>query len=343
MGGLVTDCMDSGRHGACAFARWALAQCGLRGPVATAKDACASGPNFRPQFLQGRRRAKLPVIGSAHMARRRREQAIGLWRLARPTTPLSAQLPSATALIAPRPSPPRPQPPLPTPRLQLEQAIQLLRQSGQAPPEGDPASEAWLQSLVDALVDLSSKDALTGLANRRSFELALSREIDRVARSGEPALLLALDIDLFKSVNDQHGHQAGDQVLKEVAKALLESVRPMDLVARIGGEEFAIVMPHCPAHFGQAVAERVRQRVHASVVPISPTKSISVSVSIGGAFAPQWVRSTPTVWIERADLQLYRAKQEGRNRVCLEPAAVCEVSAEEKELLFEPLHHQDFE
>ncbi|MGL6108465.1 MAG: GGDEF domain-containing protein, partial [Rubrivivax sp.] len=91
-------------------------------------------------------------------------------------------------------------PPAATPELQLEQALQLLRQSGRELPPGPPGSAAWLQSLIDSLVDLSSRDALTGLANRRSFELALAREIDRVARVGEPALLLSLDIDHFKRV-----------------------------------------------------------------------------------------------------------------------------------------------
>jgi diguanylate cyclase (GGDEF)-like protein len=218
--------------------------------------------------------------------------------------------------------------------LQLDRALQLLRQAGHELPADASGSDAWLQGLIDSLVDLSSRDALTGLANRRSFELALAREIDRVARVGEPALLLVLDIDHFKQVNDTHGHASGDLVLRAVAKALLECVRPMDMVARVGGEEFAIVMPNCPAAFGQAVAERVRRRVEAMPVQIGPSQQIGVSVSIGGAFAPQWVRSSPALWIERADVQLYRAKGEGRNRVCLEPSAVSVVSAEEKSLLF---------
>jgi len=227
--------------------------------------------------------------------------------------------------------------------LQLDTALQLLRQSGHGLPEGPPGSDAWLQSLIDSLVDISSRDALTGLANRRSFELALAREIDRVARAGEPALLLALDIDHFKSVNDTHGHASGDLVLKAVANALLDCVRPMDMVARVGGEEFAIVMPNCPATFGEAVAERVRRRVEAMPVGIGLSQQIHVSVSIGGAFAPQWVRSSPTLWIERADIQLYRAKAQGRNRVCLEPSAVSVVSAEEKALLFGISQFQDIE
>lgn len=229
------------------------------------------------------------------------------------------------------------------PALKLDEALQLLRQSGHEMPAGAPGSAPWLQALIDSLVDMSSRDALTGLANRRSFELALAREIDRVARAGEPALLLALDIDHFKRVNDTHGHASGDVVLKAVAAALLDCVRPMDLVARVGGEEFAIVMPNCPPSFGETVAERVRRRVEDMPVTIGLGQQIHVSVSIGGAFAPQWVRSSPAFWIERADVQLYRAKDEGRNRVCLEPAAVSVVSAEEKALLFGISQFQDIE
>ncbi|MDP1648330.1 MAG: GGDEF domain-containing protein [Rubrivivax sp.] len=227
--------------------------------------------------------------------------------------------------------------------LQLEQALQLLAQAGCQPLPGDPGSAAWMQELVDALVDLSSRDALTGLANRRAFELALAREVDRVARSGEPALLLTLDIDHFKNVNDTWGHAAGDQVLKAVAIALLDSVRPMDLVARVGGEEFAIILPNCGTAFGEAVAERVRRRIERMPVCIGPNKQITVSLSIGGAFAPQWVRSTPARWQERVDQQLYRAKAQGRNLVRLEPTAVSVVSNEEKRLLFETFQFQDHE
>ena len=229
------------------------------------------------------------------------------------------------------------------PALQLERALQLLGHSGQALPEGDPGSPAWLQALVDALVDLSSRDALTGLANRRAFELALAREIDRVARSGEPALLLALDIDHFKRVNDTWGHSAGDQVLRAVANALIDSVRPMDLVARVGGEEFAIILPNCASAFGETVAERVRRRVERMPVPVALGQQISCTVSIGGAFAPQWVRSTASLWVERADQQLYGAKAQGRNLVRLEPTAMSVVSNEERRLLFETFQFQDHE
>ena len=231
----------------------------------------------------------------------------------------------------------------PTPPLRLESALQLLAHSGQPAPAGAPGTQIWMQGLIDALVDLSSRDALTGLANRRSFDLALGREIDRVARSGEPALLLTLDIDHFKRVNDSFGHSAGDLVIQAVACALLDCVRPMDLVARVGGEEFAIILPNCPSVFGETVAERLRRRIERMPVTVGIGQTLAVSVSIGGAFAPQWVRSTPALWIERADQQLYRAKALGRNVVQLEPAAVSVVSNDEKRLLFEASSFQDFE
>jgi diguanylate cyclase (GGDEF)-like protein len=228
--------------------------------------------------------------------------------------------------------------------LRLGLAERLLRQSGCALPDrAGLADEAWLQLLIDALCELSSRDALTGLANRRQFELALASEIDRVARAGEPALVLMIDIDHFKRVNDTYGHAAGDLVLQAVARALADCVRPMDTVARFGGEEFAMILPNCPPAFGEMVAERVRSKVEGRSVSVAPGQNVSATVSIGGAFAPQWVRSSAQLWIERADRELYRAKAAGRNRVCLEPAPAMQVSAEERGLLFGTSQFQDFE
>jgi len=220
--------------------------------------------------------------------------------------------------------------------------MQLLAQAGQVLPDlGETGSAAWLQSVIDALCELSSRDPLTGLANRRHFELALAREIDRVARAGEPALVLMVDIDRFKLVNDTHGHSAGDLVIQAVAQSLMECVRPMDTVARFGGEEFAIILPNCPAAFGQQVAERIRRKVEQRVITIGIQEMLQVTISLGGAFAPQWVRSSATLWIERADQQLYRAKSEGRNRACLEMPPMSLVSAEEKDMLFSISQFQD--
>lgn len=221
----------------------------------------------------------------------------------------------------------------PSDALQLDAALQLLQRAGHEFDDG-PRDNAWLQRVLDALCDMSSRDPLTGLANRRQFDLVLDRECDRVARSGESALVLLIDIDHFKRVNDTHGHAGGDVVLQAVARCLQDCVRPMDTVARYGGEEFAIVLPSCPPAFASTVAERLRSGVEELRVPLAPGLQLQVTVSVGGAFAPPWVRSSARLWTERADNHLYHAKESGRNRVSLEAEAQSMVSAEEKGMLF---------
>ena len=219
--------------------------------------------------------------------------------------------------------------------LRLGDARALLEHGGTvALPDLDGSATAYVQGVIDGLCELSLKDPLTGLANRRHFHSVLERAIDVVARSGEPALLLMVDIDHFKSINDTHGHLAGDQVLQAVAKCLAGCIRPMDTVARYGGEEFAVVLPNCLVSVGQAVAERIRQTVESLTMMVGPVACVRATISIGGAYAPEWVRSTAALWIERADNLLYRAKSEGRNRVCIDHQQVIAVSAEEKNLLF---------
>jgi diguanylate cyclase (GGDEF)-like protein len=220
-------------------------------------------------------------------------------------------------------------------KLNLDNARALLRHVDPAiEQEPDETAAAYLQRLIDGLCELSLKDPLTGLANRRHFRGALERMVDAVARSGESVLLLVLDIDHFKAINDTHGHLAGDRMLQAIAASLARCVRPLDTVARVGGEEFAVLLPNCRPLFGQAVAERIRVSIAALSVAVSPILTIQATVSIGGAYAPEWVRSTADLWSERADQQLYRAKSGGRNRVCIDEPRQLSVSAEEKGLLF---------
>jgi len=220
-------------------------------------------------------------------------------------------------------------------QLRLDDARALLGRDATLalPPQNESAAE-YLQSVIDGLCELSLKDPLTGLSNRRHFRAVLDRTIDVVARSGDPALLLMLDIDHFKKVNDAYGHPAGDQVLQSVATALAKCVRPMDTLARYGGEEFAVILPNCHAYFGETIAERIRQTIEHMSIAVAPGVELKVTVSVGGAYAPEWVRSTAALWTERADVQLYRAKSEGRNRVFLDSQQEIFVSAEEKNMLF---------
>ncbi len=219
-------------------------------------------------------------------------------------------------------------------RLRLDAVLALLEQAGHPLPDRAAVTDdGFVQALLDGLCELSSKDPMTGLLNRRAFLWGLEQELDRVARGGEHALLLAVDIDHFKCVNDTYGHLAGDRVIRAVADALRGCVRPMDTVARIGGEEFCIACPSCSPSFAPVVAERVRAAVATRQIEIGAGLHLSVTVSCGGAFATPWIRGAVNDWLERADRQLYRAKREGRNCVRLEEVLSTDVSAEEKGML----------
>lgn len=220
--------------------------------------------------------------------------------------------------------------------LRLDDARALLSHTAQngAPAPGESAA-AYLQRVIDGLCELSARDPLTGLANRRHFHTLLDRAIESVARAGDSVLLLLLDIDHFKAINDGHGHPAGDEVLRAVAACLTRCVRPMDTVARYGGEEFAILLPNCRPPYSEQVAERIRRAMEDLVISASPVLDLRITISIGGAFAPEWIRSTSELWLERADQQLYLAKRSGRNRCAIELPRQVAVSAEEKSLLFE--------
>jgi diguanylate cyclase (GGDEF)-like protein len=177
------------------------------------------------------------------------------------------------------------------------------------------------QSLKTALEEkrrLSMTDALTGAPNRRYFVRHLSREIKRVQRSGSPLSLLALDIDHFKHVNDRFGHAAGDLVLQECVRRISDCLRrDTDWCARIGGEEFAVVLGETALAGAQVLAEKIRAAIAAAPVagPAGPI-ALTVSIGIGGveAFATP-AQVTLDGLQQQADRNLYMSKGTGRNRV----------------------------
>ncbi len=160
---------------------------------------------------------------------------------------------------------------------------------------------------------LADEDAVTGLALRRVFAEALSRELARSRRHGHPLCLALLDLDRFKAVNDRFGHLVGDAVLREMAAFVKPLVRPEQLLARVGGDELALLLPDVPLHKANIFAEKIRRLVEGRV--FGPEESqLQVTVSIGVAALHQGDPG-PDALLSRADALLYEAKAAGRNRV----------------------------
>jgi diguanylate cyclase (GGDEF)-like protein len=171
-----------------------------------------------------------------------------------------------------------------------------------------------IRKAEQALVEQSNRDPLTGLLNRRSFDEALTEAIARMRRLDEVFALCIVDLDHFKVVNDTHGHAAGDAVLRAVAHTMAMGVREIDKVFRMGGEEFAVILPGVDATDAKAAGERLRSLVAANPVR-ADTVDVPVTASIGIALSSHALG--PARLTEVADKALYRAKEEGRNRVIL--------------------------
>jgi two-component system cell cycle response regulator len=157
-------------------------------------------------------------------------------------------------------------------------------------------------------------DALTGLHNRRYMETHVGTLVEQALSRSKPLTVLVLDIDYFKSINDTHGHDAGDDVLREFALRIKKSIRGIDLACRFGGEEFVVVMPETDLAVATMVAERLRRRIASEPFSIQQgARSIEVTISIGIAALGR--SDSPATVLKRADQALYRAKRDGRNRV----------------------------
>ena len=166
---------------------------------------------------------------------------------------------------------------------------------------------------VERIRQLSYLDGLTGIFNRRFFELRILEEIDRARRSGTGMAVIMVDIDQFKKLNDEFGHLLGDEVLRQVSSLFHQQLRKIDVVCRYGGEEFAILLTQTAAQHAVSVAEKLRRLVEGWQFPGVPR---TVTLSAGVAAFPDHGTSRDEL-IRAADTGLYAAKQAGRNQVCL--------------------------
>ncbi|MGE0357777.1 MAG: diguanylate cyclase [Burkholderiales bacterium] len=175
---------------------------------------------------------------------------------------------------------------------------------------------AWRrQARVAKLLEMQAHtDSLTGLANRRRFFEMAEAELARARRYDAPLSMLMLDIDHFKEVNDTHGHRAGDRVLQSLARTCLGVLRNVDVVGRVGGEEFAILLPETGLEGARDVAERLREAVERSAVARDEGVPLRITVSVGVAVLSEGVNLDTL--LSQSDAALYDAKHRGRNRVC---------------------------
>jgi diguanylate cyclase (GGDEF)-like protein len=173
------------------------------------------------------------------------------------------------------------------------------------------------RALLDRLEQQANQDYLTGLSNRRHFMVQGEMELARVQRYGEALSAFMLDIDHFKKINDTHGHKAGDIVLQKLGQLLRETLRTVDIIGRIGGEEFAILLPETDLGEASEIAERLREIIAGSEVILEAGLPLHFTVSIGVASLKE-KEANLDILLSLADKALYQAKESGRNRVCVQ-------------------------
>lgn len=211
----------------------------------------------------------------------------------------------------------------------------------------EPTLDA-LKAEVKQLSDLVSTDTLTGLSNYRHFTTILSQEMERSKRTGQPTTLIMIDADHFKKVNDNWGHEIGNQALKLIANCILVNVRQLDTACRYGGEEFAVILPSTDTATSLQVAERIRAAIENTPLAVktedqtTPTMH-TLTVSIGVSSHPgKYDNDNWHKLVERADNKLYEAKKNGRNQVCSSPIdnEDQQVSEDEKSALFDMFNNK---
>ncbi|MBU1276043.1 MAG: diguanylate cyclase, partial [Proteobacteria bacterium] len=187
-------------------------------------------------------------------------------------------------------------------------------------------AETALRESEERYREMAITDHLTGLCNRRHFYVLAENEIKRTFRHGHDLSLIMLDLDHFKKVNDQYGHDCGDRVLAEVSRVVTNLIRSVDIFARYGGEEFILLLPETPGPTAAEMAERLREAVARACVPVGQNMvSVTVSMGIAGMGDNQDLRDAPKepleMLIKQADEALYASKDAGRNRVTIYPPA----------------------
>ncbi|MDO9300759.1 MAG: diguanylate cyclase, partial [Anaerolineales bacterium] len=185
-------------------------------------------------------------------------------------------------------------------------------------------SEEKIKHLNAGLEQLAMTDYLTNLYNRRYFIQRGTEEFKRARRNNQPLSLLMLDIDEFKTVNDTYGHEAGDMALQQVAAALKSSLREIDILGRMGGEEFAVLLPSTLLHEAVLLAERIQQIIASTPLEV-PGASLTITISIGVAVIANEMSGIDDL-LRNADAALYHAKNSGRNRVMKYKNILSEIS-----------------
>ena len=176
--------------------------------------------------------------------------------------------------------------------------------------------EAIFARREEELKKAATTDGLTGLANRATFDAFLAEELAQATGTKRPLALVMIDIDRFKSVNDTHGHPAGDAVLRHLGKLLSSTAQELDLAARYGGEEMALVLPGLDRAAAAALAEQVREAISARPVDVGEGVRLPITASFGvAAFEPGNPLGRPELLVKAADRALYHAKESGRDRV----------------------------
>ena len=170
------------------------------------------------------------------------------------------------------------------------------------------------KKLEQDLQILCRTDPLTTAANRRAFNEILSQEFSRFKRSQKEYALIMIDLDHFKSINDQHGHSVGDQVLIEVTERCKDNIRVHDILARLGGEEFCILLPYTETKQAQKVAERLREKIEIKPIIVDGLR-VKVTISVGISLVSTCDEDGHQA-MERADQKLFQAKESGRNQIC---------------------------